>query len=265
MGKFEITRFTTLPTNTDLTINVETDRVSRYVIDGNVTLTTDVSVILTGTIDEGVKIELLFLGGTMLGGNTLEVLGSDISSYADETILFSAYYVNSAWRISQANLNTFSEVADDSITTAKIQDSAVSSAKVASSAIVPSKLGSRYEVVPLEIDITADTNSNRVIVPYKSVLEYIRWYCIEDLDASANDVEFDISNNGGATSTSYNIKFATAGAPVVAGDSGTIVSTPTVGTDVVGSSTSHYVELSLDQTSNQGGKVKFFLVLNRAD
>lgn len=265
MAKYEITKFISLPTNTDLNLNTETDRVSRYVIDGNVTMTTDVTVSFTGTPTEGAKVELLFLGGTTLGGNTLEVLGTDISSYSDETILFTGYYINSAWRIAQTNLNTFSEVADDSITTAKIQDSAVSTAKVAASAISPSRLGSTYEVIELDIDITADSVSNRVIIPYKAVLEYVRFYVIESTDAAANDVNFAINNNGGAMSTTYPVKFATAGSPKVAGDFGTLVTTPTPGTDVVGSTTSHYVEITLSQTSNQGGKVKFFLILNRAD
>lgn len=265
MSKFEITKFETLPTNTDLNLDIENDRVARYVIDGNVTMTTDVTVNFTGTITEGTKVEVLFLGGTTLGGNTLELIGTDISSYADEDILITAYYINSAWRTVQTNLNTFSEVADDSITTAKIQDSAVITAKVAASAISPSRLGSSYEVIPLEVEINADANANRVIVPFKSTLEYVRWYCVESLDAAANDVNFSLSNNGGGTTTSYPTKFATSGSPVVAGDSGTLVTTPAVGVDTVGSSTSHYVEINLDQTSNQGGKVKFFLILNRAD
>lgn len=262
MAKRILSKFVTLPTNTDYEIDVS-EKTELYVFNSNVTLTTDVSIITTGTSREGMSFEIFYDGNATLAGNQLQILGTDISNFADETMLVRAIYRNGSWKTAFFNLNTLN-IGTDSVNTNAIQDLAVTEAKIADGAIAPSKLEQTEEVIPVTVDITADVNSGYASIPFKCTLTKIKYAILEDLDGDANDVTLDVNINGLASNTSFQSTLSSTASDALRGTTGTLTSSPNPGTQVL-STADDYVELEVSQTSQQGGKIQFFLIVERTD
>ena len=148
-----------LPNNTDLQLDL-TEYSDLYIINSNnVTLTTDVSIITTGAPKEDSLIWLYYDGNVTLDGNELEILGTNISEYADEKLLVYSIYKNAAWRTAFLNFNglklgagsiitgaladsavTTVKIADNNVTTAKILDNNITTAKILDAAITTVKI-----------------------------------------------------------------------------------------------------------------------------
>ena len=261
MAKYENTAYLTLPTNDDIDILTKSFT-SRYVIDKAVSLTTDVNINLTETPREGAGIEVLLLGQTNLDGSTLTVFGSNFNSLANEDLFIKAVYVNSAWRISTSNLNTYT-LGDDDVTTSRLANSAVTTIKIADDAVSPEKLLHKNEIVSTTVTLNSDSVTRRVYVPYNAILKYVQYYTTEAFDATINDVDFTLNIDGLGTTTSYPLKFATSASPIGANISNRLLTSPVVGVDTVGSTDQSYIEIELSQTANQGGEVIFYFILER--
>ena len=262
MAKLELTKNITLST-TDLELVVDTNIVN-YIISGTPTLIEDVNISLIGTPIEGMVLNVYYTAIPDLDGNSLIMFGTNISNYSEGKIKVECTYANAQWNYSFSNFNSFN-LESNSIATDMIQLEAITTAKIAPLAVTPSKLNDNLKTEVIEITLDADSVSNRTIIPYFGVLKYISWYCLENFDASSKNVTFSLNINGSSTTTSYPSVFASSGSPIVKGDSGVIASTPSAGIDVLGSSYTHYIEITLTQDDNQGGRVKFFLIMEPRD
>lgn len=264
MSKLNIIKEEQLTANSNLVLD-SLDRPSIYILNGGITLTTNVDISLaSATVIEGTEIVVYYKGSVIVDGNVLTLFGTNISDYALQEIKIDCIYIGGSWNYTFSNYNTF-ELTPDSISTAQIQDDAITTDKVIDGAISPSKLQNPYEVETIEIDLAYDSVSNRVVIPYYATLESIRFYCTESFDTAANKIEFDLNIDGSGTTTAYPRDLVSVGIPLVKGDSGLISTSPTIGVDTVGVVPNSYVQITLTQTSTQLGKITFFLVLKRKD
>jgi uncharacterized protein YjbI with pentapeptide repeats len=342
MAKKIISKYQTLPTAADLTLDL-TEDVEIYVVNANVTLTMDVGIITSGTAQEGMLLWIYYNGSCTVDGNTLQVLGTDISAYADEKLMIYSIYRNAGWQTTFLNLNLLSieagdvttsllaalavttakladasvttvkiadanvttakildanittakildsnvttakilnanvtadklasdsvttiKILNDNVTTAKILDANVTEAKIADGAIAPNKLEQPEEVIPLIVDISADVSSGYANIPFKCTFKDIRYAILEDLDGNVNDVTLAVNVNGVVSGTVFQTILSATAGDAVRGTKGTLSSAPDPGTQVL-STGDDYVEIELTQTTNQGGKVQFFLIVDRTD
>lgn len=262
MAKRILSKFVTLPTNTDYEIDVS-EKTELYVFNSNVTLTTDVSIITTGTLKEGTFLWLYYTGNCNVNGNILEVLGTNISNYADEKLMIYSIYRGGAWRTTFLNFNVF-ELQAGSIGTTELASNAVTADKILSDTITPSKLNQKEEVIPVTVDITSDVNSGYASIPFKCTLTKIKYAILEDLNGDNNNVTLDVNINGLASNTSFQSTLSSTASDALRGKTGTLTSSPNPGTQVL-STADDYVELEVSQTSQQGGKIQFFLIVERTD
>ncbi len=153
---------------------------------------------------------------------------------------------------------------DANVTTAKIADGAVTEAKIADGAIAPNKLEQTEEVIPLTVTIGAAANSGYANIPFKCTFKYIRYAVLEDMDGDTNDVTLAVNINGVVSDTVFQTNLSTTATDGVKGTKGTLSSSPDPGDQVL-STGNDFVEIVLSQTSQQGGKVQFFLIVDRTD
>jgi len=159
---------------------------------------------------------------------------------------------------------TTAKILNENVTTDKLANLSVTEGKIANAAIAPSKLEQVQEVIPVIVDITGDNVSGYANIPFKCTLKSIKYAVLEDLDGDTNDVTLAVNINGVVSTTVFQTILSATAGDALKGTVGTLTSSPSPGIQIL-STGNDYVEIELSQTTNQGGKVQFFLVVDRTD
>lgn len=113
------------------------DAYRNYYIHGTKTLSSDLDVVASGVLKDGISVTFLYVGSLTLSGNNFTILGTTVpSELATKSFIARATYADLSWRVviypnfSESAIIGADRLASDSVTTAKILNANVTLAKL---------------------------------------------------------------------------------------------------------------------------------------
>lgn len=254
MALLENILYTQLSPDENLDIEITGANYNRVFIKGDVTLTDNVNINIIDTPFSGSKVELYFEGLVDVAGNTLTLLGEDITDIANDSLFIQAFYIIDTWYVSKSIFNTF-KLEDGIIQTSNITDNAITTSKIANNAVTPNKVTFPYATLQSTLELTSDSVSGFVYVPNDMRIINVVIKCRETFDGTGNEVTLDFIKEPVDITDNHNRVICNAGTPLIKGDTLTRTFVPASPDLLEGD----IVEIVLAQTSQQGGKIDVFI------
>lgn len=169
-----------------------------YVIQGNVTLTSNLTIGSTISPIEGLTYKIFWRANVDLNGNTVTLFGVGVrQAMASNNNDIEVIYSNSAYGVvistSSGGTGYIDETAlgAESVTPSKIADNAVETAKIAAGAIVPSKQDESVRLGSLVVSGSFETDeqgNTRIYFPFKCRLRFMSAAVVKVLSATDQGV-----------------------------------------------------------------------------
>lgn len=161
-----------LPVSGNLELNTANLN-EEFVLIGGASLTTDVVVSLGTPSIPFKQIKLTYVGlGTVLNGNTLEILGVDISEFSNATMSFNALYSGGEWIV---------QVSSD-FNTVNIPDNS----------IIPNKLASSANLYTIALELNSEISNppeRKIRIPHGFSLHSFSYHILKEFTTEGWNIE----------------------------------------------------------------------------
>lgn len=165
------------------------DEYKNYYIHGTKTLSSDLDIVASGVLKEGISVTFLYVGSLTLSGNNFTILGTTVpTELAAKSFIARAIYADSVWKViiypnfAESAIIGADRLASDSVTTAKILNANVTLAKLealTSANIILGNASNRPTATAISGDITI-SNTGVVTIGNSKVLNAM----IDSMDAA---------------------------------------------------------------------------------